>query len=92
MNGQSVAPLWCAAAFVAAAALALAVWTSSVGWESVGGFVFGVLAGGAAGAAKGRARGMAEAEAARTAAAATVRRLKLARRDLEAGAEGRDRW
>lgn len=90
MNGRTVTALWCGAAFVSAAAVALAVSTSSVGWESVVGFVFGVLAGGAAGLAKGSARGLVEAEAARTAAAAAIRRLRLPRRDFEAASGERD--
>ena len=83
--GRSEAALWSAAAFVAAGGAALAVSTSSVGWESVGGFVFGVLAGGAAGFAKGSAQGRAEAAAARTAAAAAVRRLTLKQRGGPSG-------
>ena len=46
--------------------------------------------GSATGLAKGSARELAEAEAARTTAAAAVRRLTLARWDVEAVSEERD--
>lgn len=85
MNGAewSEAALWSLVAFVSAAALALALATSSLDWASAAGFVFGLLAGGAAGLAKGSAQGRAEADAARTADAAAVRRFTVARRDGE---------